>query len=84
VFSLSLPAIPLSASEYFGCASPDCFRIARFYSYAGDFRQVGLVGTLLSGAAQVWFAPLVETASPLLENFPAFLAEIEATFGETD
>jgi hypothetical protein len=28
---LSLPTIPLSASDYFGCASPDCFRIARFY-----------------------------------------------------
>ena len=52
--------------------------------YADDFRQVGLVGTLLSGAAQAWFAPLVETASPLLEDFPAFLAEFEATFGETD
>ena len=52
--------------------------------YADDFRQVGLVGTLLSGPAQAWFAPLVETASPLLEDFPAFLTEFEATFGETD
>ena len=52
--------------------------------YADDFRQVGLIGTLLSGAAQAWFAPLVETSSPLLQNFPAFLAEFEATFGDTD
>ena len=42
------------------------------------------MGTLLSGLAQVWFAPLVETSSPLLEDFPAFLAELEATFGEMD
>ena len=52
--------------------------------YADDFRQVGLIGTLLSGAAQAWFAPLVETSSPLLQDFPAFLAEFEATFGDTD
>ena len=52
--------------------------------YSDDFRQVGLIGTLLSGAAQAWFAPLVETSSPLLQNFPAFLAEFEATFGDTD
>ena len=35
------------------------------------------MGTLLSGPTQAWFAPLVE-------DFPAFLAELEATFGETD
>jgi molybdopterin-guanine dinucleotide biosynthesis protein A len=33
---------------------------------------------------QAWFAPLVETSSPLLQNFPAFLAEFEATFEDTD
>ena len=52
--------------------------------YADGLRQVGLVGTLLSSPTQAWFAPLVETSSPLLEDFPAFLAELEATFGETD
>ena len=52
--------------------------------YADDFHQVGLMGTLLFGAAQAWFAPLVETSSPLLQNFPAFLAEFEATFGDTE
>ena len=55
--------------------------------YASDFSRVGLVGTLLSGPAQTWFALLMETSSPLLDNFLAFLAflaELEATFGETD
>ena len=33
---------------------------------------------------EAWFAPLVETSSPLLEDFPTFLIEFEATFGETD
>ena len=47
--------------------------------YHDDFRHVGLVGTLLSGPAQAWFAPLVETSSPLLEDFPAFLAEFDST-----
>ena len=52
--------------------------------YSDDFRQVGLIGTLLTGQAQAWFAPLVETSSPLLNDFQAFLTEFEATFGETD
>ena len=52
--------------------------------YSDDFRQVGLIGTLLTGQAQAWFAPLVETSSPLLNDFHAFLTEFEATFGETD
>jgi hypothetical protein len=52
--------------------------------YSEGFQQVGLIGTLLTGQAQAWFAPLVETSSPLLTNFQAFLTEFEATFGETD
>ena len=52
--------------------------------YASDFSWVGLVGTLLSRPAQAWFAPLIETSSPLLEDFTAFMEELEATFGETD
>ena len=32
--------------------------------YASEFSRVGLVGTLLSGLVQAWFAPLVETSSP--------------------
>ena len=50
--------------------------------YSDDFRQVGLIGTLLR--RQAWFALLVEPSSPLLTNFTAFLVEFEATFGETD
>ena len=49
-----------------------------------DFCRVGLIGTLLSGVAQSWFALFVKTSSPFLENFPAFLEEFEATFGDTD
>ena len=45
--------------------------------YVDDFRQVGLIGTLLSRAAQTWFAPLVETSSPLLHNFlPLWQSEV--------
>ena len=52
--------------------------------YEDDFCQVGLVRTLLSGPAQSWFAPLLETSLPLLENFLSFLGVLEATFGDTD
>ena len=51
---------------------------------ADGLQQVGFVGTLLSGPTQVWFVPLVETSSPLLEDFPAFLAELKDTFGDID
>ena len=40
--------------------------------------------TILRCTAQAWFAPLVKTSSPLLENFPTFLAELEATYGVTN
>ena len=46
--------------------------------------QVGLIGTLLTGAAFSWFSPLLEKDSPLLTDLDAFLAEFTNTFGETD
>ena len=39
---------------------------------------------LLIEQAQAWFAPLVETSSPLLTEFQAFFTEFEETFGKTD
>jgi len=52
--------------------------------YPDDERQVGLLGSLLTGPASKWFAPLLERNSPLLGNFEAFVADLEATFGDTD
>jgi hypothetical protein len=52
--------------------------------YATCFHWVNLLGSLFTGPTEAWFAPLVETASTLLEDFSAFLIEFEATFGETD
>lgn len=52
--------------------------------YPTDKTQVGLIGTLLSGAALSWFAPLLENNSPLLEDLDGFLEEFTNTFGETD
>ena len=52
--------------------------------YASDFSHVGLVGTLLSGWAQASFAPLFKTSSSILDNFLAFLAELDGTFKEKD
>ena len=37
--------------------------------YPTDASRVGLVGTLLTGTALSWFAPLLKTNSPLLNNF---------------
>ena len=52
--------------------------------YPTDVARVGLVGTLLTGTALVWFAPLLERHSPLLKEFEGFLNEFQANFGDTD
>jgi hypothetical protein len=52
--------------------------------YPTDASRVGLVGTLLSGTALAWFAPLLEKNSPLLNNFEEFISEFKACFGDTD
>ena len=51
--------------------------------YPTDASRVGLVGTLLSGTALAWFAPLLEKRSSLLENFDAFIEEFKASFGDS-
>jgi hypothetical protein len=52
--------------------------------YFDDTTRVGFVGTLLTGTAAAWFAPILETSSPLLQDFNAFMAEFEAVFGDSD
>ena len=52
--------------------------------YPTDSSRVGLVGTLLTGTALSWFAPLLEANSPLLNNFEEFIKEFKACFGDTD
>jgi hypothetical protein len=49
-----------------------------------DTTRVGFVGTLLTGTATSWFAPILETSSPLLQDFNAFMAKFEAVFGDND
>jgi hypothetical protein len=44
--------------------------------------QVELISTLLSSTTFVWFTPLLEHQSPLLNDFEAFLEEFNATFGD--
>jgi hypothetical protein len=52
--------------------------------YPTEESRVGLVGTLLTGQALSWFAPLFETRSPILSNFEAFLEAFAEAFGEHD
>jgi hypothetical protein len=52
--------------------------------YFDDTTRVGFVGTLLTGTIAAWFAPILETSSPLLQDFNAFMAEFEAVFGDSD
>ena len=52
--------------------------------YPADASRVGLVGTLLTGIALLWFAPLLETNSLLLHNFEEFVKEFKACFGDTE
>ena len=53
-------------------------------NYPTDASRVGLVGSLLSGSAISWFAPLLEKTSPLLSNFKEFIKDFQACFGDTD
>jgi len=52
--------------------------------YFDDTIRVGFIGTLLTGIVAAWFAPILETSSPLLQDFNAFMAEFEAVFGDSD
>ncbi len=52
--------------------------------YFDDTTRVGFVGTLLTGTVATWFAPILETSSPLLQDFNAFMAEFEVVFGDSD
>jgi len=52
--------------------------------YFDDTTLVGFIGTLLTGTAVAWFAPILETSSPLLQDFNTFMAEFEAVFGDND
>jgi len=52
--------------------------------YFDDTTRVGFIGTLFTGTAAAWFAPILETSSPLLQDFNAFMAEFEAVFGDSD
>jgi hypothetical protein len=52
--------------------------------YFDDTIRVGFIGTLLTGTAATWFAPILETSSPLLQDFNAFMVAFEAVFGDSD
>ncbi len=52
--------------------------------YFDDTTRVGFVGTLFTGTIATWFAPILETSSPLLQYFNAFMEEFEAVFGDSD
>src|SRR4028118_1685606 len=52
--------------------------------YPTEESRVGLVGTLLTGQALSWFAPLFEKQSPILNNFETFLEAFAEAFGEQD
>ncbi len=52
--------------------------------YFDDTTRVGFIGTLLIGTAATWFALILETSSPLLQDFNAFMAEFEVVFGDSD
>jgi hypothetical protein len=52
--------------------------------YLDDTTRIGFVGTLLVGTIAAWFVPILETSSPLLQDFDAFMAEFEAMFRDND
>jgi hypothetical protein len=52
--------------------------------YFDDTTRVGFIGALLTRTAAAWFTPILETSSPLLQDFNTFMAEFEAVFGDSD
>jgi hypothetical protein len=52
--------------------------------YFDDTTRVGFIGTLFTKTTTAWFAPILETSSPLLQDFNAFMAEFEVVFGDSD
>ncbi|KAH8964689.1 hypothetical protein BDL97_04G080100 [Sphagnum fallax] len=52
--------------------------------YLDDTTRVGFIGTLLTRTTAAWFAPILETSSPLLQDFNAFMAEFEVVFGDSE
>lgn len=52
--------------------------------YPNGFTQVAFIGTLLSGNARSWFAPLLEKDSPILYDLEAFIERLTAAFGDSD
>jgi hypothetical protein len=54
------------------------------HRYLDDTTRVGFIGTLRIGTIAAWFAPILETSSPFLQDFDAFMAEFEALFGDSD
>jgi hypothetical protein len=54
------------------------------HHYFDDTTHVGFIGTLLTRTAATWFAPILKTSSPLLQNFNAFMAEFETVFGDSE
>jgi hypothetical protein len=52
--------------------------------YPDDTTHIGFVGTLLAGTVATCFVPILETSSPRLQDFDAFMAEFEAVFGDSD
>ena len=45
---------------------------------------MGLIGTLLTGTAAIWFTPLFDRDEPIMSNLEEFLTEFEETFGDLD
>jgi hypothetical protein len=54
------------------------------HQYPTSLAQVRFIGILLSSTTIVWFAPLLEHQSPLLNNFETFFEELNATFRDLD
>ncbi len=49
--------------------------------YFDDTTRVGFVGTLLTRTAAAWFAPILETSSPLLQDFNALWRNLKQCLG---
>ena len=75
-FRVLLNQVVLVIQMHLFCYSIDASRVG--------YRELGQWDTLLIGITLSWFAPLIQTNSPLLNNFEEFIKEFRACFRDTD
>lgn len=52
--------------------------------YQSDGQKITFIGSYLSGSPLGWFTSLMESESPLLDDYDGFVAALKSNFGDSD